>query len=162
MTRLLGLGLLDVEPIPRTNADQVVQLSAGLENETPVHAALLLYKARALRALGLDEVAVSTLTQAYRRKKDRPEALLRQIRYERALAYAVVGRNSDSRRELSAIYAEEPGFDDVAERLGCGEGPARMNDPDQHIRLAAFQHCAQLRKAHAGAVPWTAIQLGFR
>ncbi|MCF8005743.1 MAG: DUF4236 domain-containing protein [Chromatiaceae bacterium] len=110
--------LLDVEPIPRANADQVVQLSAGLENETPVHAALLLYKARALRALGLDEVAVNTLTQAYRRKKDRPEDLLRQIRYERALAYAAVGRRGDSRRELSAIYAEDPGFEDVAVRLG--------------------------------------------
>ncbi|MEA1051260.1 DUF4236 domain-containing protein [Lamprobacter modestohalophilus] len=110
--------LLDVEPIPLANADQVVQLSAGLENETPVHAALLLYKARALRALGLHEVAVSTLTQAYRRKKDRPEDLLRQIRYERALAYADVGRRGDSGRELSAIYAEDPGFEDVAVRLG--------------------------------------------
>lgn len=110
--------LLDVESIPRANADQVVQLSAGLENETPVHAALLLYKARALRALGLHEVAVSTLTQAYRRKQDRPESLLRQIRYERALAYADVGRRGDSRRELSAIYAEDPGFEDVAVRLG--------------------------------------------
>ncbi|MEA3643280.1 MAG: DUF4236 domain-containing protein, partial [Lamprobacter sp.] len=87
--------LLEVEPVPRANADQVLQLSAGLENETPVHAALLLYKARALRALGLDEVAVSTLTQAYRRKKDRPVELLRQIRYERALAYAAVGRRGD-------------------------------------------------------------------
>jgi hypothetical protein len=71
-----------------------------------------------LRALGLDEVAVSTLTQAYRRKKDRPEDLLRQIRYERALAYADVGRRGDSRRELSALYAEDPGFEDVAVRLG--------------------------------------------
>ncbi|MEA3642756.1 MAG: DUF4236 domain-containing protein [Lamprobacter sp.] len=111
--------LLDADPVPRAQADQVVQLSAGLENETPVHAALLLYKARALRALGLEEVAVSTLTQAYRRKKDRPEALLRQIRYERALAYAAVGRRGESRRELSAIYAEDPGFEDVAVRLGA-------------------------------------------
>lgn len=110
--------LLDTDPIPRAQADQVVRLSAELENETPVHAALLLYKARALRALGLDEVAVSTFTQAYRRKKDRPEELLRQIRYERALAYATVGRRRDSRRELSALYAEDPGFEDVAMRLG--------------------------------------------
>ena len=110
--------LLDADPLPRAQADQVVRLSAGLENETPVHAALLLYKARALRSLGLDEVAVSTLTQAYRRKKDRPEEQLRQIRYERALAYAAVGRRGDSRRELSALYAEDPGFEDVAVRLG--------------------------------------------
>ena len=37
-----------------------------------------------------------------------------------------------------------------------------MNARDQQIRLAAFQHCAQLRKAHAGAVPWSAIQTGFQ
>ncbi|MBK5930129.1 DUF4236 domain-containing protein [Halochromatium salexigens] len=110
--------LLEAEPLPAEAADQIVHLAAGLENDTPVHAALLLYKGRALRALGLDEAAVATFTQAYRRKKDRPEALLRQIRYERALAYAAVGRRGDSRRELSAIYAEDPGFEDVAARLG--------------------------------------------
>ncbi|MFP4278485.1 MAG: DUF4236 domain-containing protein [Halochromatium sp.] len=110
--------LLEAEPLPPETADRIVHLAAGIENETPVHAALLLYKGRALRALGLDEAAVATFTQAYRRKQDRPEELLRQIRYERALAYAAVGRRSDSRRELSAIYAEDPGFEDVATRLG--------------------------------------------
>ncbi len=105
-------------PVSKQDADAVVRMTAGIENETPVHAALLLYKARALRALGMDEVAVKTLTQAYRRKKDRPDDLLRQIRYERALAYADIGRASRSRQELEAIYAETPGFADVRQRLG--------------------------------------------
>lgn len=95
-------------------------MAADTENETPVHAALLLYKARALRALGLDDAAVKTFTVAYRRKKDRPDDLLRQIRYERALAYEAVGRKSRARRELEAIYAEAPDFEDVADRLGLG------------------------------------------
>jgi tetratricopeptide (TPR) repeat protein len=114
--------LLEAEPVPPADADRVVQLSAGLENATPVHAALLLYKGRALRALGMDEAAVKTFTQAYRRKKDRPDELLRQVRYDRALAYAAIGRRSRSRRELEAIYAEAPGFEDVAVRLGVQSG----------------------------------------
>jgi hypothetical protein len=48
--------------------------------------------------------------------------LLRQIRYDRALAYAAIGRRSHSRRELEAIYAEAPGFEDVAVRLGVQSG----------------------------------------
>lgn len=110
--------MLDQAPVPRGDADAIVRMAADVENETPVHAALLLYKARALRALALDNAAVRTFTVAYRRKKDRPEDLLRQIRYERALAYEAVGRKSRARRELENIYSEAPDFEDVARRLG--------------------------------------------
>ncbi|MBK1618477.1 HNH endonuclease [Lamprobacter modestohalophilus] len=37
-----------------------------------------------------------------------------------------------------------------------------MNERDQQIRLTAFHHCGQLLKVHTGAVPWAAIQPGFR
>jgi len=114
--------LLDEEPVPPGSAEAIVRMAADIENDTPVHAALLLYKARALRALGLDDAAVKTFTVAYRRKKDRADDLLRQIRYERALAYEAVGRKSRARRELEAIYAEAPDFEDVADRLGLGSG----------------------------------------
>ncbi|KAA6182596.1 DUF4236 domain-containing protein [Thiohalocapsa marina] len=108
--------LLAVEPLP--DADAIVRLAAGVENDSAVHAALLLYKGRALMALGMVEQAVQTFTAAYRRKQGRPPALLRQIRYDRALAYRALGRHRDSRRELQAIYAEDPEFEDVAALLG--------------------------------------------
>jgi len=110
--------LLDADPVPSDAAEQVVRITAVVENETPVHAAALLYKGRALCALGLHDAAVKTFTKAYRRKKDRPAELLRQIRYERALGYEALGRRSRARQELEAIYAEAPDWDDVAERLG--------------------------------------------
>jgi len=110
--------LLEEKPVSRGAAERIVRMAADIENTTAVHAALLLYKARALRALGLDSAAVSALTAAYRRKKGRPEDLRRQIRYERALAYEAVGRKTHARRELEAIYADEPDFEDVAVRLG--------------------------------------------
>jgi tetratricopeptide (TPR) repeat protein len=110
--------MLDADPVPRDAAEQIIRMTAVVENETPVHAAALLYKARALRVLGLHGAAVKTLTKAYRRKKDRPADLLRQIRYDRALGYEAIGQKRRARQELEAIYAEAPDFADVAERLG--------------------------------------------
>lgn len=97
---------------------QIAALSASMENETPIHTALLLYRARALSALGLPDAAVEVLTMALRRRKDRPDKLLRQIRYERALLYDGQRRQAHARREFERIYAEDPGFEDVAQRLG--------------------------------------------
>ena len=110
--------ILDVDPVPPDAAELVVRMTAVVENETPVHAAALLYKGRALRALGLHDAAVKTFTKGYRRKKDRPAELLRQIRYERALGYEAIGRRSRARQELEAVYAEAPDWADVGERLG--------------------------------------------
>ncbi len=89
-----------------------------IENETPVHTALLLYKARALRGLGLLIAARETLTAAMRRKKGRSEELLRALRYERALVYEDLGQRRRARSELEKLYAEEPDYEDVAAHLG--------------------------------------------
>ncbi len=97
---------------------RIVQLAEGVENETPIHAALLLYRARALRRLGLLTAARETLTGALRRKKGRSEALLRALRYERALVYEALGQHRRARSELEKLYAEAPDYEDVAARLG--------------------------------------------
>ena len=49
-----------------------LQWAEGIENETPVHTVLLLYKAEAPRGLGLLDAARETLTGALRRKKEGP------------------------------------------------------------------------------------------
>lgn len=97
---------------------KVVRLAEGLENESEVHAALLLYKAKALRRLNLKDAARDVLTKALRRKKDRSDDLLRALRYERALVYEEMGLHKRARSELEKIYAEAPDYEDVAERLG--------------------------------------------
>ncbi|HIQ40307.1 MAG TPA: DUF4236 domain-containing protein, partial [Sulfurivirga caldicuralii] len=79
--------LLDARPGEKNVCRKIVRLAEGIENETPVHTALLHYKARALRGLGLLIAARETLTGALRRRKDRSEELLRALRYERALVY---------------------------------------------------------------------------
>ncbi|MFW6107031.1 MAG: hypothetical protein ACOC8H_02630, partial [bacterium] len=75
---------------------------------------------QALRTLGLPTAARDVLTPALRKKKDRDEELLRGIRYERACVYEDLGRKRRARREFEKLYAEKPGFEDVADRLGLG------------------------------------------
>ncbi|WP_153306954.1 hypothetical protein [Desulfonatronum thioautotrophicum] len=55
-----------------------------MSNEPSAHAALMLYKAKALRAQGLHTAARDTLTAALRRTRDRGKDLLLALRYERA------------------------------------------------------------------------------
>jgi hypothetical protein len=74
--------LLEASPGDRNVLRKVVRLAEGIENETPVHTALLFYKAKALHGLGLLDASRDTLTGALRRKKDRSGDLLRAIRYE--------------------------------------------------------------------------------
>ena len=118
---------------------RVVRLAEGIGNDTPVHAALLLYKARALRGLGLLVAARDTLTLALRRKKGRSEDLLRALRYERALVYEALGQHRRARSEFEKLYAEAPDHEDVAVRLGIAAGARRgpsPTDPTKRYRLS--------------------------
>jgi tetratricopeptide (TPR) repeat protein len=110
--------LLDSAAGNRAALQRVVDMTNDVRNLTPVHTALSLYRARALRALGLPDAAAQTLTNALALRKDRSLELLLGLRYERALAYAESGQAGRSRTEFERIYAEEPHYEDVATRLG--------------------------------------------
>ncbi|GIX46106.1 MAG: hypothetical protein KatS3mg131_0317 [Candidatus Tectimicrobiota bacterium] len=117
--------LLAARPGDREGPCQaVVRLAEGSENATPVHTALLLYKARALRELGLLEAARQTLSAALRRKQGRSAELLRALRYERALLYEALGQRQRARRELEAALRRGPQRRGGGRPLGvvtCGE-----------------------------------------
>ena len=66
----------------------------------------------------LQVFAIDVFTLANRRRKDRPDGLLHQIRYDRAVLYHETGQRARARRQFEGIYAADPGFEDVAERLG--------------------------------------------
>lgn len=106
------------DPDDRALMERVVALTASAVNDTSIDTALLLYRARALAALGLADAAIEVLTLANRRRKDRAPELLRQIRYDRAVLYDQVGRRAQARREFERLYAEDPGFEDLRARLG--------------------------------------------
>lgn len=107
-------------PDDRALMDRVVRDTVHVENETPVDTAILLYRGRALAASGLPDAAIHAFTLANRRRKDRPAGLLHQVRYDRAVLYHETGQRARARREFERIYAADPGFEDVAERLGVG------------------------------------------
>ncbi len=110
--------LMEARPADGHDCRRVVQLAQDVQNETELHGALLLYKARALRDLGLQEAARDTLTYTLRRKKDRPDLLLRALRYERAGVYEQLRQRQRARAEYGKLYAEAPDYEDVAQRLG--------------------------------------------
>jgi len=123
---IVTLSLVEVmmaEPdAAKATREDVVRRTAEVDNQSTVDAALLLYKGRALRRLDMATAARDALTAGLRRTKDRPEALLHALRYERALAYEDLGQHSRSRQELEKLYAQAPDYEDVAQRLGVGGG----------------------------------------
>lgn len=106
------------DPVSASTAKQIVQVIGEVDNESDIHAALMMHKAEALLVLGLGKAALETLTAAHRKKKDRDPELLRAIRYQRALVYEQLGQKARARSEFEALYALDPGFEDVAQRLG--------------------------------------------
>lgn len=97
---------------------RVVELTAAVGNESAIHTAVLMQRGKALFRLGMDHAAQEVFTTALRRTKGRAETLLREIRFQRALVYERLGKRAQARRELELVYAEDPGFEDVAQRLG--------------------------------------------
>jgi tetratricopeptide (TPR) repeat protein len=118
---LLSLVELQALAQGRDELEEVIRLTTGLENTSELHAALLYYKGRTLRRLGMPTAARDVLTAALRRKKNRSEELLRAVRYERALVYGELGASSRMREEWEKLYAEDPDYLDVAERLEGGK-----------------------------------------
>lgn len=110
--------LLEVDPANPTFCNEIVRMSADATNASATHAVLLLYKARALRALGTLVAARDTLTAALRRTKDRSAELLLALRYERALVYTNLSQAGRARSDLEKIYAAAPEYEDVRRRLG--------------------------------------------
>lgn len=110
--------LVTTDPDDKEHAKYVVKMTGRLANECEIHAALLLYKARALRVLGMHTAVRDALTAGLRRKKNRPRELLNALAYERALVYEDLGQKARARSELEKLYSLDPGYEDVAERFG--------------------------------------------
>jgi len=110
--------LLLSESPDKDRCKEVVQLAEGINNESEIHSALILYKAKALRRLGVLDPAKDLITQALRRAKSLPDELVYALRYERALVYEDLNQTRKARSEFEKIYAENPTYEDVAKKLG--------------------------------------------
>ena len=110
--------LMEARPDDRRTAKKVLELTEHIENESEVHGAILLFRAKALSSLGLNTPGRTLLTKALRKTKGRSDELLLSLRYERAIAYERLGEHGRARKDLELIYADNPRYEDVAYRLG--------------------------------------------
>jgi len=120
---LAGFLHLKNEQADEDTCRYIVKLTKDIDNETPIHTALLLYKARALNGLNMHTAARDILTKILRRKKDRSEDLMLALRYERALTYESLGQSKRARSDFEKIYAEDPDFEDVEKRWSAEPTP---------------------------------------
>lgn len=96
---------------------RVVELTHNIDNESELEAAILYRKGRALCRLNRLTAARDAFTAAFRCKKNRDAELLIAIQYERALVYEMLGHHKHARDEFGRIYADNPGYADVAQRI---------------------------------------------
>ena len=100
----------EAAPNDKRLARQIVALAGDVKNESCVHAALMLYKATALRTLGLNTAAGKVLTAALRKKRGRSEDLLRALRYERACLYEDLGQTPPASQRVREALRRGPGL----------------------------------------------------
>jgi len=100
----------------------VLEVAAGVQNEDDLTLAMLHLRAKALANLGQVDEAARLLGELLRKRSDRDIGLLRAIRYNRAEALELLGDSAKARGEWSRIYAEDPAYRDVRDRVRPGSG----------------------------------------
>ena len=99
----------------------VVEVAGGAVNDSDLGAALLHLRGAALFALGHQTGALEAFRDALA-KPSRDADLLKVIRYDRALAYESSGQRGRAKQDLERIYAQDPAYLDVKERLASVAG----------------------------------------
>jgi tetratricopeptide (TPR) repeat protein len=101
----------------REACQQVVELAKGATADSEASAALLLYKAGALRKLGVPGAALETVSELLGKRTLWSRGLVRAMKYERGLIYESLGESRKARVDWESLYAEDPDYEDVARRL---------------------------------------------
>ena len=98
----------------------VVEVARDASNNSDLGVALLHLKGGALFALGRRFAALAALRDALAVTANRDPHLLKAVRYHRALAYEAMGERKRALRDLERLFATDPDYADVRERLAAG------------------------------------------
>lgn len=101
-----------------SDLQRVVQVTAHITNDEPIHTNLLYLRGAAMYRMHLLDAALSALGSIARKRRDRPDELVHQIRYLRGRLFEQTKDLSRARKEYELIYAEDPRFKDVGMRVG--------------------------------------------
>ena len=101
-----------------SDLDDIVRASSSVDNDDPVHTNILYLRAAAMYRMQLADAAIKQLSLLLRKKTDRPDSLLRQIRYLRARLFEQLNQKAKAKKDYEMVYAEDPSFRDVRSRIG--------------------------------------------
>jgi tetratricopeptide (TPR) repeat protein len=97
--------------------DEVVQVATEARNDDDLTVELIHLRAAALFGLGHQTAALEAFRDALAKTANRDPKVLATVRYDRALAFEQAGQKSKARADLERLYAADPTFRDVRERL---------------------------------------------
>lgn len=103
--------------VTRTDLEEIVQITSQVKNDEPIHTNILYLRGATMYRMQILDGAVQQLSVLLRKKADRPDALLHQIRYLRGRLYEQQNQKARAKRDYELIYAENPGYKDVLARL---------------------------------------------
>jgi tetratricopeptide (TPR) repeat protein len=95
----------------------VIEAAQAVQNVDDLTAEIIHLRAAALAALGHHTAAFDAYRDALAKTAKRDPHLLATVRYDRALAYEAAGQRAKARADLERLYAADPSFRDVRERL---------------------------------------------
>jgi tetratricopeptide (TPR) repeat protein len=97
--------------------DEVIELAAGVENDSEPALACLHLKGKALARRGLHSAALDTFSAGLRKTSGRNPELLKEIRYDRAALYEQMNQSKNARKDWERLYSDDPSYRDVRDRL---------------------------------------------
>jgi tetratricopeptide (TPR) repeat protein len=97
----------------------VVEASVGVANASDIDVETLHLRAAALVSLGHNTAAMDSFRDALAKTANRDPGLLNAVRYDRALAFEQAGQQAKAKADLERIYAADPKFSDVRDRLAA-------------------------------------------
>ena len=110
--------VLEKEPGNQQWMNAIINMTNNLQNDSYAHAVLLLSKAEAFDNIGMTEVAITTLTSVLSKKKDRPLDFLLEAQYQRGVLFLKIGKKTQAKKDLNAVFAINPGYANVNQLLG--------------------------------------------
>jgi tetratricopeptide (TPR) repeat protein len=102
----------------------VVDLSTGIANGSDVDVETLHIRGAAMLALGHQTAAIDVFRAALAKTAGRDPALLNAVRYDRGVAYAQLGQRGRAKADFERLYAADPSFEDVRQRLESITSPS--------------------------------------
>jgi len=97
--------------------DGIIDCASGITSEDDVTLETMVMYGRAMQQNELHTAAIKVFTDALRRKKGRNLLLLNEAMYWRAISYEVSGKRSRAKQEFEKVFANDPDFRDVFERV---------------------------------------------